>query len=92
MLPPYTFRFKFADDAFVLKHPVQNFALGEAASFMQWAVLHFLVAFALALALVLKAQLKRWPLPPPLPVLFAVAGAALAVGAISAARDKGMGV
>ena len=48
--PPYTFRFKFADDALVLKHPVQNFALGEAASFVQRGVLHFLVAFALALA------------------------------------------
>ena len=50
LLPLYTFRFKLADDAFFLKHPVQNFARGEAASFLQRGMLHFLVALAFVLA------------------------------------------
>ena len=30
LLPPYTFRFKLVDDAFVLRHPVQNFETRSA--------------------------------------------------------------
>ena len=50
VFPPYTFRFTLAEDAFVLKHSVQNLALGDAASFLQRGVLHFLIALALVLA------------------------------------------
>ena len=46
VLPPYVFRFKFADDAFFLKHTIQNFARGEAALFLQRGMLHFFVMFA----------------------------------------------
>ena len=37
--------FEFADDAFFLKQAVQNFARGEAASFLQPGLLHFFFAF-----------------------------------------------
>ena len=50
VFPPYTFRFKLAEDAFVLKHSVQKLALLDAASFLQRGVLHFLIALALGLA------------------------------------------
>jgi hypothetical protein len=50
LLPPRTFRLELEDLAFFLKHPVQNFALREAASFLQCGLLHFLVAFVFVLA------------------------------------------
>ena len=47
LLPPprHAFRCELANDAFFLKQAVQNFARGEAASFLQPGLLHFLFAF-----------------------------------------------
>ena len=50
LLPPRIFRFEFEDRAFFLKHPIQNFARGEAASFLQRGLLHLLLALVFVLA------------------------------------------
>ena len=60
LLPPRIFRVRLEDLAFFLKHPVQNFARGEAASFVQPRLLHFFVALIFVLAaLVLSGITKQ---------------------------------
>ena len=52
MLPPSPniFRLELEDRALFLKHPMQNFAQGEAALFLQRGKLHFLIALSFVLA------------------------------------------
>ena len=50
LLAPRIFRFEFEDRAFFLKHPIQNFARGGAASFLQRGLLHLLLALGFVLA------------------------------------------
>ena len=59
--PPCTFRFELADDAVFLKHLVQNLAQGEAASFLQTGMLHFLIAltFVSAPFVMVPGRLRR---------------------------------
>ena len=59
VLPPNTFRFELAHDALALKHSVQNFARGEAASFLQRGLQHLLLALAFVSTMAATGELKR---------------------------------